>query len=895
MYFSRPLLHSKLQKPGQDSSCIVRMRLLDRLNEEARASFVMIHAPAGYGKTTLLSQWVEQTSGPVGWVSLDEEDNEPGVFMAYLVAAFQHNFPNVCQEVSSLLNTTPLPPTIVLWDTLIYEISLMGKMALVLDDVHHIHNHEIKEGLTRLIQHKPVNLRLFFATRTALNWLSIYRLRRDFLAFGIQDLGFQPEEAQTFLSRSLGELNAGDVETVVSQTEGWALGLRLLARAVMHGEDFSRWADVFRAGSPGVLREYLREEVLRPLSPLLQRFLLKTSLLERFSVSLCQALDDDWEARALLAQVREQGLFLYALGVEEEWFRYHPLFRAFLKQEAQNVLQADLREVYLRAGRWWNAHGFILEACEYALAAGAVAEAVRFVMENLHKVLDRQEYPALEQWLNCFPKEIIQQYPALLVGQAYLLYQKNYLEAIPQLLNRASFLLDEPPVSLTGEEMEALKADVEVLFAQVYYWHLDLGRARTAGERALKHLPFTHLYARGAVMAIIFASYAVQGDPQQALKLAKAELARTDPQDMALMTQLIYTQGIIEMLVGNYQAMIEGRDQFLQMVAKGPGALFLGRGFYALGMAYYERNELEEALVYWGKLLPLRYRTSHYVYFQGVMGLALANAALGLSQDAEYFARLGEEFAHEMQQEEMRLDAGALWVRLALWQGKNLDEGAAAHALEDVVPTPYDFFKISVQTAVLTHIWFLICQNTSHSLKKAEKLVQTSFEMTGSFHNVPLQIKLFALQALVCAAKNNQEAAERALLQAINLAKPRGFVRAFVDLGANMHALIAALIKNRVSHPYLLTLFHAFPEDAKSSLQMHMMTKKTARLFKLTKREQEVLNFLSKRYSNKEIASHLSISSETVRRHTANIYAKFGVKNRREAVLFASKQGLLRG
>lgn len=892
-YFLRPLLPGKLKIPVVEAPCLLRGRLLARLNKEVELATVVLQASTGYGKTTLLSQWAEQAYLPVAWVTLDEYDNDPGMFLAYIVGAFQTLIPGACPEMRELLGVTPLPPSVVLWDTLIHELALLGEIGLVLDDYHLIQNEELHSGMARLIQHKPIHMQLLIASRNETRgWVS-HQLRQKIVLLNALDLGFKLEEARAFLAQSLGTLNLGDVERLVEQTEGWAMSLRLVARATAQGEDFSRWVALFQKDAPRVLIEYLRREVFMPLPAVLQEFLLKTSLLDRFCVSLCEALDETWAVRTLLEQVQAGGLFLLQLDAHGEWFRYHTVFREFLQREVFKCCSpGELGEIHHRASAWWGAKGYLLEACVHALAAEDFDGAARYVMENLHEVLNRQEYPVLAQWLQRFPPKVIHEHPALLIAQGYLLYHQNFLGAIPAILNRAQTLLNEQPPSLSSAEVEEMYGDVDVLLAQVAYWNLALSEARLAGERALTRQPETHLYARGAVLAMILASYAVQGETQKALELARVEIAHTDPNKTPLLSQLFYTAGIIQMLAGNYQAVLERRDRFFQATSDYSGALFLGRTYYALGMVCYERNELEAALAYWAKLIPLKYRTSHYVYFQGVMGMALANQALGLKNDAEFFAEMARKFAEEMQQEEMYLDARTFRVHLAILQGSEPRDADDRAFWQGINPAPYDFFKISIQTAVITRIWFLICRNTPQSLREANTLVNTSFKITESFYNIPLMIKLYALRALILEAQKQPVEAEDTLIQAIELAHPRRFVRSFVDLGASMRELLVRLANKGFARKYLLYIIDAFPDFIVAPAHPQDI-RKAVKQSTLTARELEVLSLLSKRYSDKEIASHLVISSQTVRRHTANIYSKLGVKNRREAVLLAHKRGIL--
>ncbi|MCP4691896.1 MAG: transcriptional regulator, partial [Desulfobacterales bacterium] len=458
-----PLLRTKLHRPRVARNHLHRRRLLDRLDQYLQRPLTLVSAPAGYGKSTLLACWLETSDIPGAWVSLDKNDNNPRLFLAYLLDAVQMLFPGAVQHTMALLNSTQFPPINVLAHSLINELDRIDNpFSLVLDDYHAINDKTVHGLIAELLQHPPAALRLTLSSRVDPPFaLTRFRAKGQMGEIRVRDLRFSPEETGSFLEGLLGAPVDGVVAaSLTEKTEGWVTGLRLASHFSGRRSDLDRIIANLPVENRYVT-DYLLDEVLANQPEEIQEYLLATAIPDRFCASLCDAMCipgvGSWECtmggRRFLEWLEKSDLFVISMDEEGRWFRYHHLFQNLLLIRLKLRFDKDaIQTLYGRASGWFAENNLIDDALRYALAAGDVSSAARLVEKNRHAPLDEGKWHILERWLLQLPDDIVGRRPELLLAKAWVLNFQFALWAIPPVLVEIEMLLgEEATESVRGE------------------------------------------------------------------------------------------------------------------------------------------------------------------------------------------------------------------------------------------------------------------------------------------------------------------------------------------------------------------------------------------------------------------------------------------------------------
>jgi LuxR family maltose regulon positive regulatory protein len=419
-----PLLATKLHVPRPRVHLVPRDHLTEQLQQGAERALTLISAPAGFGKTTLLAQWLAENSIPVAWVSLEPEDNDPTRFLCYLIAALQTLDAQIGTSALALLRTPQPPSPETVLAVLTNDLMSLGggDFALVLDDYHVITADPVQRGMTFLLEHLPPQLHLILATR-ADPPLPLARLRARGLLCEVRttDLRFGTAEAGTFLQAVMGlDLEASAIATLEQRTEGWIAGLQLAALSLQGRADVSGFLAAFR-GSHRYVLDYLSDEVLARQGASVQQFLLRTSILERLSGPLCDAVTGQEGSQAMLEALEKANLFVVALDDKRGWYRYHHLFAEVLRSHLQQAEPKLVPVLHRRASTWYEQHGFIVEAVQHALAAPDVALAARLIEPIALPVALQGQISTVLEWMNALPEALVRTRPFLCVYHARLL------------------------------------------------------------------------------------------------------------------------------------------------------------------------------------------------------------------------------------------------------------------------------------------------------------------------------------------------------------------------------------------------------------------------------------------------------------------------------------------
>ncbi len=920
---SNLILKTKLHIPAARPEAALRRRLLAQLNVGWQPGYrlILVSAPAGYGKTTLLSAWAH--AQPAAWLSLDEDDNDPARFIAHLIAALQTREPSVGQDVLDALRALQLPPLESLYAALVNQLDgIASPLALVLDDYHLITALPIHQALAFLLDHLPAQMRVVIATRSdPLLPLARLRGRGQLLELRQDDLRFTPEEAAQFLEETMGlVLPLADVTALTARTEGWAAGLQMAALSLRGREDASAFIREFGGGHRYIL-EYLLEEVLNRQPTAIQTFLMKTSVLDRLCGSLCDAVlgedtPEQGNAQAILDEFERANLFIVPLDNERRWYRYHRLFADLLRQRLRQIADAEtIAALYLRASAWYEREGLIAEAVSCALAVPDYEYVAALVERHVLPYFYRSETVLVYTWLKALPEASLRARPLLSAVYAGCL---AIVTSSPVAFDQVEAWLDAAEAGLpTAPPANAGEVTGFVLKFRAY-----LARFRGAppaevvalSQQALERLPEGNTWFRSALYYNLGATYWDLGDEAAAIQAWKMCRAVGEAcGDLFNALSAVHALAIVAFLYGQLrEAVAMCQDALQSMVVPaerhGRSLPISGVLHVTLGIIHLFRNELqaaEESLTRGLALLALT--ASTFTRLEGRFALARLKQAQGDESGAMEVLRQAEQLYALSGSSDDRLPfyQGAshiaayrarLWVQQAHYNPQRLDD-AARWACERNLKL--DSERYNAGQFVLARL--IVAQ---HQRRVAKPLFSLSalcdfltrqLRAAQRYNAIGWQIEVLLLQSLVHHVQGDLPQALAALQQALNLAEPEGYARVFLDEGPPMAELLRLGAQRGVWRPARLSayadrLLAAFPDFA---VRPPAPALPSGLIEPLSERELEVLRLLGEGFSNRQIAERLIVTVGTVKSHVHNIYGKLGVERRTEAIAHARDLHLL--
>jgi len=674
-----PLLLTKFAVPSTRVSLVPRPRLSERLEEGLGRSLVLVSAPAGFGKSTLLSMGVAASSGSgrsVAWLSLDSGDNDPARFWRYFITAMDQLQRGSGEPALSLLGSPQAPPIEAILTTLLNElVDLPTESVLVLDDYHLIESQTIHEALTFLIDHLPPQMHLVIATRADPPLpLPRLRARDEITELRAADLRFTPEEAATFLNLVMGlELSSGDIAELEGRTEGWIAGLQMAALAMQNHGDVPGFIASFTGSNRHVV-DYLAEEVLGRQPEELQTFLLEISILDRMCAPLCNAVTGHADGQTALERLEHANLFVIALDDERRWYRYHHLFADVLRQRLSQRQVNWVPELHKRASGWFEEEGLVAEAIHHALAAQDWERAVRLIESSGIAVLLGKQVQTMLGWIDGLPEEVVRERPVLCTIHALALVFLNRPDAAESRLQQAEWRLGANP---TTDEARAILGQVAQLRAIIARVSGDLVRCVELARRALELLPETEMLFRSGARANVALAYQVSGDVAPANELPLEEAIVSFRASGALipllnvinfLARLRTLQGRLRAAAATYEEAAEvvlGRERVRDLVNS--AAYYVG-----LGDIQREWNDLDSAESHLRRgtdLVSGAFMVDADVVTHGYLSIARLQQARGRHDDA--YATL-DEFANLARQRDffsLLIARGeAAQARLALMQ-----------------------------------------------------------------------------------------------------------------------------------------------------------------------------------------------------------------------------------
>jgi LuxR family maltose regulon positive regulatory protein len=884
------LISTKIQRPRVGRRLVARPRLVEQLNPPNSLTFIL--APAGYGKTTLLSTWLETCHMPTAWLSLDEHDNDLAVFVTGLAEALQSVLPADLNNTLTALNGITLPPPKVLARTFLKDLVLLQPdFILVLDDYHAILDRAIHDLMSELVSHLPQTVHLVIASRYDPPFLLAgLRARGHVTELRGGDLRFTPPEAGQFLAQTMAlSLDEQTISALAAKTEGWPAGLRLAALSLRQQQPLALLT-LDSLGHNLYIMEYLAAEVLSQLPLSVQEFLIKTSILDQLCRPLCEAVtgmvDLTFNGQPILEWLERADFFLVAVDDQRHWYRCHQLFRQLVRDRLeQQYGPAEIAALQLRASAWFADNGYLDEALHLALAGNDLAAAVRIIAQHRQDLMNRGQWQREDRWLYLFPREVIDEQPHLLLLEVWLKFTRQQLGEAAVLLDRVEALLP----GLSPEIGVPLQGEVNCWRSGLLYWSGDFAHSITTAQQALEEIPPQCRYLRGYARVFLSGGYVASGDLTRAFATlyAPGEPDQGHDYQQFLIGLACFIHWITADLAGLGQA---ARQVLADDTPADRAAIVTWQQFY-LGAHYYQRNELAAAEKYLEPLVAQPYLAQANCFLNSAVLLARIRQRQGQPEEAQQIAQFITSFALETNSQVVLLGARAFQAELA-WRQDRLAEAsqwAAQWGTFRRVTLTFPF----APPLVLARI--LIAQDTPASRQQARELLTEMDDYYGSIHFTTIRISVLALLALLHSAEGDEQQALAALSRSIALAEPGGFIRLFVDLGTALKPLLQKLAQRSVSPRYLADLLAAFEaEGARPAVEQQPRTEPVSSgSTLLTNREQDVLELLARRYTDKEIAEALVISPKTVSNHIEHLSGKFGVHGRRAIVAAAKQQGLL--
>ncbi len=937
---ARPLLATKFAAPRPGLA--PRPRLIARLSQAAEHLLTLIVAPPGFGKTTLLADWLAAAKparrpnagddAPMpfaarpfraAWLTLDEADNDPVRFWAYLVAALEQQSPGIGADAAALLRAPQAVPIDTVLTVLSNAIAATpGTLALVLDDYHAITAAPIHQALATLLAYLPPNFHLVIASRADIALpLARLRARGEVAEIRAADLRCTPDEAAAFLRRLLGrDLARGDIATLLERTEGWMAGLQLAALSIQGEADAAGLIAAIR-GDNRYIWDYLVDEVLERQPPAVRQFLLRTSLLERMCAELCDAVLAAGDAQPaaphasqpMLEWLESSNLFVVPLDAERRWYRYHRLFADVLRLRVRQLYPELVAPIHRRAAAWYRRGGLTGEAIEHALAAQDWAEAAAIIEESAEALLMRGEVETFLGWARMLAADALSARPRLSLFYAAALVvigQIDEADAYLRAAEQASAAADPP-----GDAARPSPAELATVKAIVAAGRDDFPTAIGSARLALAQLPQERVFWRLAATMCLSTSHWMRGDLNQLFQSTEDQLTLSGATGNTLLYAAAELQiAYIRIMQGKLRLATQTCWQMIEPPAERLGALspFVGWATLWLSEVSYEWNDLDAAARFARDGIAQSQRVGNIEQQAlNLAALALALQAQGDADGARAAMALAIQLARPLKQVGERALIARSQVRLWLAQGDLARAGAWARdggLLLDYAPAYVHLWLI--QQLALARVY--VAQGGSVAAQAAgllEKLPHDT-EAHGQYGQT---IEAHALLALAYQAADDAAGARESLYRALALTAPEGHIRLFVDLGAPMQQLLAEC-RARLAHrprdeggrlagdalPYIDKVLGAFagarPGDGRriaAGQASHFGPPASTPPEALSVRELEVLRLIAAGQSNQAIARTLIIAESTVKMHLKNIYGKLGAHSRTQALARARTLGLL--
>lgn len=889
------LIPSKLSRPLRLNNMVMRERLLELLSEVQHYRLVLITSPAGYGKTTLMSQWAAGQSN-LGWYSLDDSDNQPERFASYLIAAIQQATQGHCVKSDVLAQKHQYANLPALFAQLFIELSEWKQpIFLVIDDYHLIENNLIHEAMRFFLRHQPENLTLTILSRHLPSLgVANLRVREQLLEFDSQQLAFDYQETQQFFDKRLvSPLGADNCKQLCNDVAGWATALQLIALSARQSGNTAEMSAKRLSGiNASHLADYLVDEVLNRVDQATRDFLLRSSILRSMNDGLIVCLTGEDNGQQRLEDIERQGLFIQRMDDSGEWFCFHPLFASFLRQRCQWEMAAKLPELHRAAAEGWLMQGFPGEAIHHALAAGDTVLLRDILLQHAWGLFNHSKLSLLEECMNALPYEQLLENPRLVLLQAWLAQSQHRYYEVNALLNQTEQSLKQKQIIIEPE----LLAEFDALRAQVA---INDGRPDDAdmlAEKALAALLPDNEYGRIVAMSVKGEVLHCKGELSHALALMKQteQLARRCHVYHYALWALLQQSEIL-LAQGYLQAAYEIQNHAFDLIREQhleqlPMHEFLLRIRSQLLWCWARIDESEEAA---RRGLEVLSSVQPQQQLQCLTQLAKCSLIRGDIDNARrYLSRCENLLNNGHYHRDWRTNTDKL--RVIIWQ--NLEDSGSAIQWLVQAERPESFNN---------HF----NQNQWRNIARAQILLgqyEEAESILGTLNKYARELLLISdlnRNLLLCNLLHWQlgykAEAQAVLMEALSLANRTGFISHFVLEGELMAQQLRQLIQLNIlpeleQHRAQRILreinrqhrhkFAHFDETFVEQLLTHPDVPELIRNSPLTQREWQVLGLIYSGYSNDQIAAELDVAATTIKTHIRNLYQKMGITHRQDAI-----------
>jgi LuxR family maltose regulon positive regulatory protein len=906
------LLETKLYVPRSRRGLVLRTRLSERLDQGTASKLVLVSAPAGFGKTTLLTEWLTARPAvlagrrPAAWLSLDRGDNDPASFWAHVIAALRAVASGVGESALALLDAPQPPPIDTVLTTLLNDLGTVAdEIVLILDDYHVIDARDVQDGMAFLLDHLPPQLHVVIASRAdpALP-LARMRARGELAEVRAAELRFTADEAAAYFNDAMGlQLTARDVAALEGRTEGWIAALQLAALSMQGRDDVAGFIAGF-AGDDRYVVDYLAEEVLARQSDRVQAFLLQTSILGRLSGPLCDAVTGQGGGKAMLEALDRANLFLVSLDDRRRWYRYHHLFADVLQARLLDEQPGRVPELHRRASEWYEQNGELSEAVGHALAAGDFRRAAGLVELTIPAMRRTRQEARLRGWLEALPDEVVQVRPVLSVYFAGALLIGGELEGVEGRLRDAERWLEPAPggceepkvpaaemIVADEEEFRSLPAMIELYRSALALARGDVPGTIRHARRAFDLSPEQDHLCRASAAGMSGLALWTSGDLEagyQAYSACVEGLRRAG--FIADILGCSIALADIRSTQGRLGEALRTLEQALQLAGEQGGAVLRGTADMYVGMSEIacERDDLHAARQFLLRSQELGDHTglpqNRYRWRVAMARVRQAEGDLGgaldLLNEAERLY-VSDFFPNVRPVPALRARVWIAQGRLGEALGWAREQGLS---VDDDLSYLREFEHITLARLLLARHQ---TEGAESFAREAARLLERLLLAAEAGGRTGRVIEILVLRARAHQALGDSPAAVGCVDRVVTLAEPEGYVRVFADQGRPMTSLLRAASKQAPGRDYVRQLL------ATASGIEHSGPAGQALIEPLSDRELDVLRLLGSELDGPAIARELMVSLNTMRTHTKNIYTKLGVTNRRAAVRRAAELGLL--
>jgi LuxR family maltose regulon positive regulatory protein len=881
------ILKTKLYRPPISDDSVLRTEILESLNSHVELPLTLVSAPAGYGKSYTISQWIENLQAKHAWISLDSDHNNLRTFLEYFVAGIRLAYPEALGSLSSYLAGVKLPPIQEMAYDLINELDgIEDQFIIVLDDYHKIKNEQIHELLNTLVQFPPQNTHLVLITRIdpplKLNHLRAYGRIHE---LRVNSLSFDEKETTSLYKKLIqGDLRAETLQHLHEKTEGWIVGLRLALFYANQADDVNK-AILEVKGDIRLIANFLLDEVLSKQSLIAIQYLLSTAILDRFNAEIIGAMsehnEDEYASQEFINNLLQANLFLIALDHDNNWFRYHHLFQELLiTQLTRRFSREEINTMHLKAAQWFNEQALFDEAINHFLEAGDVQSAAIIVEQQAHRIFGKGGLVRVGSWLSKIPSDICDQRPALLLMQAWNAFGSFHLEMIPPLIEKSGALLREKKAE------PLIHAEQDFFIGNLSYWMGDTVTSIQTLKKALDYTKELPIHVLGNIELVLNMARQRQGEIEVLIPEIQKQLKNIDPDRGYYIAYTYASLTFVLLLSGRMKEAWKVAHDMQIHTAKIKAQYQLNWSYYMQASADFQMCQLENSVIHFNNVIKWRFNIDSRAALDALSGMAVAQQLNQKPEEALKTIKELQGYATELGDPQSQLIAQSAAARVDLHQG-NLSKALQwENTFVEPVNFPGVFFWIEVPW--ITKAKILIVQGSAANLSKAQKLLMELTELLEASNLQFHQVEISMLLAIVYDKSGKKAEAASLILKTLVDAKRLSCIRPFIEMGDYVKDLLGRLIEQQVEVDFidhLLTRMKSkkpivtHPGGQKSSINVPN-SPVIDQQERLSAREFEVLEFVAEGFRNKEIANKLFVSEVTIKKHLYNIFKKLNVNNR---------------